>query len=40
VERAFIEATPLSGNANGLRVNIEQDDGGATNRPFHLVVVC
>ena len=38
--RAFIDVSQLSGNANGLRVNIEQDTGGAANRPFHVVAVC
>lgn len=38
--RAFIDVGLLSGNANGVRVNVEQDTGGAVNRPFHVVVVC
>jgi hypothetical protein len=38
--RAFIDVGLLPGNANGVRVELEQDTGGATNRPFHVIVAC
>lgn len=37
--RAFIDVAFVSGNANAIAVDIE-DEGGEVNRPFHLIVVC
>jgi hypothetical protein len=38
--RAFIDVGQLTGNTNGLSINVQDSDGTNTNRPFHVIVVC